>query len=82
MRALRGLGKFEEANLALDQVLELDPGNVRFITMKADTLYRLKRYRQAAHSAQQAISLDSEYPPAHRIREKALKLMYQHKDKK
>ena len=82
MRSLRGLGKFEEANEALDRVLELDPDDVRFWTMKADILYRLQRYREAASVAERARRIDSDYPPAHRIHEKALKLMYQRKDRK
>jgi tetratricopeptide (TPR) repeat protein len=82
MRSLRGLGKFEEANEALDRVIELDPDDVRFWTMKADTLYRLERYREAASVAEHARHIDSEYPPAYRIHEKALKLMYQRKEKK
>ena len=82
MRSLRGLGKFEEANEALDRVIELDPDDVRFWTMKADTLYRLERYREAANIAERARRIDSEYPPAYRIHEKALRSMYQHKKKK
>jgi len=82
MRSLRGLGKFEEAIEALDRVIELDPDDVRFWTMKADTLYRLERYREAASIAERARRIDSEYPPAHRIHEKALRSMYQRKEKR
>lgn len=79
MRGLRGLGRFEEANNALDYLLELDPTNVRFMTMKADTLYRLERYREAASIAARALKLDRDYAPAQRLHEKAVKLMYQRK---
>jgi tetratricopeptide (TPR) repeat protein len=82
MHSLRALGKFEEANDALDRVIDLEPDNVRFWTLKADTLYRLERYREAASVAERARHIDSEYPPAHRIHEKALRSMYQRKDKK
>jgi predicted Zn-dependent protease len=82
MRSLRGLGKFEEADEALDHLIDLEPDDVRFWTMKADTLYRLERYREAANIAEHARRIDSEYPPAHRIHEKALRSMYQRKEKK
>jgi tetratricopeptide (TPR) repeat protein len=82
MRSWRGLGEYEEANTALDQVLELDPRNVRFWTMKADTLYRLGRYREAVNAAERAVRIDQDYPPARRIREKAVRLMYQRKEKR
>ena len=79
MRSWRGMGMYEEANEAIDRVLELDPNNVRFWTLKADTLYRLERYREAVNAAERAVRIDQEYPPARRIREKAVKLMYQRK---
>jgi len=82
MRSRRGLGEYEEANTALDHVLELDPANVRFWTMKADTLYRLERYREAVNAAERAVRIDQDYPPARRIREKAVRLMYQRKEKR
>jgi tetratricopeptide (TPR) repeat protein len=82
MRGLRGLGKFEEANEALDRLLELETADVRFWTLKADTLYRIERYRDAVHAAEQARSISPEYPPAQRIYEKSLRLMYQRKDKR
>jgi tetratricopeptide (TPR) repeat protein len=82
MRGLRGVGHYEEALPVLDRVLELDTANVRFWTLKADTLYRLERYRESAKVAEHAVRLYSGYPPAHRIREKAVRMMYQRKDKK
>jgi tetratricopeptide (TPR) repeat protein len=82
MRSRRGLGEYEEANTALDHILELDPRNVRFWTMKADTLFRLDRYREAVNAAERAVRIDQDYPPAHRIREKAVKMMYQRKGKR
>ncbi|GAC1431190.1 MAG: hypothetical protein NVS9B9_05480 [Ktedonobacteraceae bacterium] len=81
VRSLRGTGAFEAANEALERLLDLDPGNVRFWTMKADTLYRLLRYREAVATADHAIYLNPEYPPARRIREQALKRLYQRKKK-
>ncbi len=82
MRSLRGLGQFEEANAVLDQLLALDSSNVYFWTLKADTLYRLERYREAASIAERAKRIAPDYPPALRIHEKALKLMYQRKERK
>ncbi|HTI15707.1 MAG TPA: tetratricopeptide repeat protein [Dictyobacter sp.] len=79
MRGLRGLGQFEEADAALNRLLELDPGNFRFWTLKADTLYRMEHYRDAANAAERARSLEPDYPPALRIHDKALRLMYQRK---
>ena len=81
IRGLRGIGNFEEAHEAFEQLLDLDPNNVRFWTLKADTLYRLLRYREAIATADHAIYLNPEYPPARRIREQALKRMYQQKRK-
>jgi tetratricopeptide (TPR) repeat protein len=80
-RGLRGLGKFVEANKALDHLLELETADVRFWTLKADTLYRMERYRDAVQAAEYACRINSEYPPAQRIYEKSLRLMYQRKDK-
>lgn len=82
MRGLRSLGQFIEANDALDHLIALDLSNVRFITIKADTLYRLERYREAVTIAERAMRLDQEYPPARRIYEKSLRMMYQRKEKK
>jgi tetratricopeptide (TPR) repeat protein len=82
MRGLRGTGSFEEALDVFDHLLALDPSNERFLTLKADTLYRLERYREAASVAERALRLNEEYPPAHRIHEKAVRLMYQKKTKK
>ncbi len=81
VRGLRGLGKFAEANKALDRLLELEGADVRFWTLKADTLYRMERYREAVQAAEHACRVDSEYLPAQRIYEKSLRLMYQRKDK-
>lgn len=81
MRALRGLGEFAEANETLDHLLALDGSNVRFWTLKADTTYRLERYREAVSIAEHARNIDSEYAPANRIYERSLRLMYQRKDK-
>ena len=80
-RGLRGLGKFPEAKKALDRLLELEDADVRFWTLKADTLYRMERYRDAVHAAEYACRVNAEYPPAQRIYEKSLRLMYQRKDK-
>ncbi|GAC1447232.1 MAG: hypothetical protein PVS3B1_30420 [Ktedonobacteraceae bacterium] len=82
MRSLRGLGQFAEANEALDHLLTMDGSNIRFWTLKADTLYRLERYREAVSVAERAKRLSPDYPPVLRIHEKALKLMYQRKEKK
>lgn len=82
MHGLRGAGRYEEALSALERVQELDASNVRFWTMRADMLYRLERYREAAKVAERAVRLDQDYPPARRIREKAVRMMYQKKDKK
>jgi tetratricopeptide (TPR) repeat protein len=79
--ALRGLGNFEEANKALDRLIELETADVRFWTLKADTLYRMERYRDAVQAAEYACRINAEYPPAQRIYEKSLRLMYQRKDK-
>jgi tetratricopeptide (TPR) repeat protein len=81
MRGLRGVGHYEEALAALDRVLELDTSNVRYWTLKADTLYRLERYREAAKIAEHAVRMYSDYPPARRIREKSVRMMYQRKKK-
>lgn len=81
VRGLRGIGNFAEANEAFEQLLDLDPNNVRFWTLKADTLYRLQRYREAVATADHAIYLNQDYPPARRIREQSLKRMYQRKKK-
>jgi tetratricopeptide (TPR) repeat protein len=81
VRGLRGLGKFAEANKALDRLLELEDADVRFWTLKADTLYRMERYREAVQAAERACHVDSEYLPAQRIYDKSLRLMYQRKDK-
>ena len=81
MRGLRGLGKFAEANKALDRLLELETADVGFWTLKADTLYRMERYREAVHAAEHACRINAEYAPAQRIYEKSLRLMYQRKDK-
>ena len=82
MRALRGQGEFEEANEVLDRMLEMDNSNVRFWTLKADTLYRLEHYREAVSAAERATRLDPDYPPAHRIYDKAIRLMYQKKGRR
>ncbi|MDQ2715649.1 MAG: hypothetical protein M3Z08_12135, partial [Chloroflexota bacterium] len=82
MRALRGLGRFEEAAEAIEHVLELDPHNARFWTIKADTLYRLARYRESARIANHAMQVDADYRPAQRLHEKAVRMMYQHKEKR
>lgn len=81
IRGLRGLGKFVEANKALDRLLELETADVRFWTFKADTLYRMERYRDAVQAAEHACRINSEYLPAQRIYDKSLRLMYQRKDK-
>lgn len=81
MRGLRGLGEFAEAKKALDRLLELETDDVRFWTLKADTLYRMERYRDAVHAAEYACQIDAEYAPAQRIYQKSLRLMYQRKDK-
>lgn len=82
LRGLRGAGHYEDALPALDRVLELDASNIRFWTLKADTLYRLERYREAAKVAEHAVRMYSDYPPARRIREKSVRMMYQRKNKK
>ena len=81
MRALRALGRFAEADEAIERLLELAPGDGRIWTTKADNLYRQERYREAAQAAERALYLMQNYAPALRIHEKALRLMYQRKDK-
>jgi len=82
MRACRGQGMYNDANQAFDRLLELDPSNIQFLTFKADTLYRLERYREAVSIAERAIQFDMDYAPARRVHEKALKMMYQKKEKR
>jgi predicted RNA polymerase sigma factor len=62
-----------------DRLLELEPNDERLWTLKADTLYRLSRYREAVNAADNALQINREYQPAKRIHEKAVKLMYQKK---
>ncbi len=80
--ALRGLGLFEAAREAIERVLELDPTNARYMMIKADNLYRLQRYRESVSASELALQIDDEYRPALRIREKAIRAMYQQKRKK
>ncbi len=80
--ALRGLGLFEAASEAIERVLELDPTNARYMMIKADNLYRLQRYRESVSASELALQIDDEYRPALRIREKAIRAMYQQKRKK
>ena len=80
--ALRGLGQFVTANEALDQLLSLDSSNVRYWMLKADTLFRLERYREAVNVSDRALRVDPDYYPAQRIHEKSLRMMYQRKEKK
>ncbi len=82
VRALRGMGNFEEANEACEPLFSLVLDSERYWTLKADTLYRLERYREAAAAADVALRINTEYPPARRIREKSLQLMYQRKKKR
>ena len=82
MRGLRSLGQFTEANDALDHLIALDVANVRFVALKADTLYRMERYREAVTTAERAMRLNQDYPPAQRIYEKSLRMMYQRKEKR
>jgi tetratricopeptide (TPR) repeat protein len=82
MRTLRALGRFADADEAIEQVLVLAPGDVRMWTLKADNLYRQERYREAAQVADYALRLNQQYPPARRIHEKAIRLMYQRKGKR
>ncbi len=77
--ALRGTSRFEEANEVVDHILEFDPTNVRYWMFKADNLYRLQRYREAVSVSEHALKIDDEYPPARRIHEKAMRMMYQKK---
>ena len=77
--ALRGTSHFEDANEVVEQVLEFEPTNVRYWMFKADNLYRLQRYREAVSVAEHALKIDDEYPPARRIHEKAMRMMYQQK---
>ncbi|GLV58928.1 hypothetical protein KDH_57560 [Dictyobacter sp. S3.2.2.5] len=80
-RSLRGLGQFSEANEALDHLVTLDASNVRVLWLKADTLYRLERYREAVAVSERARRLEPDYPPIRRLHEKSLRLMYQRKRK-
>jgi tetratricopeptide (TPR) repeat protein len=82
LTALRGTSRFEEANEIIDHLLEYDSTNVRYWMIKADNLYRLHRYREAVSASEYALKIDDEYPPARRIHEKAMRMMYQHKRKK
>src|SRR5258708_6532939 len=67
---------------AINRMLEFDPTNARYWTIKADHLYRLQRYREAVSAAERALQIDDEYPPARRIHEKAMRMMYQQKKRK
>jgi tetratricopeptide (TPR) repeat protein len=82
MRALRALGRFEEASEAIDRFLELVPDDERIWTIKADNMYRLGRYRESAQAAERALHYNQEFAPARRIHEKAVRLMYQRKEKR
>ena len=82
MRALRALGRFVEADAAIDRFLELAPNDFRVWTIKADNLYRLERYREAAQAAEHALRFDTQFPPARRIHEKALRMIYQQKKRR
>ena len=82
MRALRALGRFEEASEAIDRFLELVPDDERIWTIKADNMYRLGRYRDSAQAAERALHYNQEFAPARRIHEKAVRLMYQRKEKR
>jgi len=82
MRALRALGRFEEASLAIDSLLEMTPDDERIWTIKADNLYRLERYREATQAAERALHYNQKFAPAQRIHEKAVRLMYQRKEKR
>ena len=79
---LRALGRFEEACEVIDRLLELIPNDAHIWSIKADNLYRLERYREAAQAAEQALRIVPQYLPARRIHEKALRLMYQRKEKR
>ncbi len=81
LRALRALGRFAEADAAIDRFLELAPNDFRIWTIKADNLYRLERYREAAQASEYALRLDTQFPPAQRIHEKAVRMIYQQKKK-
>ncbi|MDQ6659507.1 MAG: tetratricopeptide repeat protein [Chloroflexota bacterium] len=72
-RALRGLGRFNEADQALDRLLEFVPDDVRFWTMKADTLYRLELYAESAEIVDAALSIDADYRPAIRLYKKLMR---------
>jgi tetratricopeptide (TPR) repeat protein len=82
MRAQRALGQFSEALAVLDHLLEVDSTNVRLWTFKADTLYRLDRFREAVNASAQALRIEDDFAPAIRIHEKSLRLMYQRKERK
>jgi tetratricopeptide (TPR) repeat protein len=82
MRALRALGRFAEAQSAIERCLELAPNDARFWTTKADNLFRLERFREAAQAAEHALHFDTQYAPARRIHEKAVRMMYQRKTKR
>lgn len=82
MRALRALGRFAEAEASIDRCLELAPNDFRIWMLKADNLYRLERYREAAQAAEHALHFDTQFTPARRIHEKAVRMMYQHKKKR
>ena len=82
MCALRGLARFEEASVAIDRVLELEPTSIRYLMIRADNLLRLGQYREAMLAAERTLQFDQEYAPARRIHEKAARLMYQQKRRK
>ena len=45
-------------------------------------MYRLGRYRDSAQAAERALHYNQEFAPARRIHEKAVRLMYQRKEKR
>ena len=77
-----GGAKVSDKIKVIDRLLELIPNDGHIWSIKADNLYRLERYREAAQAAEQALRLVPQYLPARRIHEKALRLMYQRKEKR
>jgi tetratricopeptide (TPR) repeat protein len=57
-------GKYEEALLALDEALNIDPGLATAWASRAGTLINLGRNEEALQAAENAISLDSQYSVA------------------
>ena len=69
---LYNLKRYEEALVAYEQAIRLDPNYVLAYDNKGDALYRLKRYEEALVACEQAIRLDPNYVLAYNNKGNAL----------